>query len=266
VALVALVAGGEPSIALVLGLSMTLLQFAIGTLNDVVDAPLDAGRRPGKPIPAGIVSPGAARAVVVIAAAGGIALSVAGPPGLVVLAVAGLAIGFAYDLLAKGTPFSWLPLAAGIPLLPVYGWYGATGTLPGLFLVVVPVAAIAGTALAIANAIVDADRDAAAGVSSIALAVGVPRAAGLVIVLQAIVAAVAIGTVVSLGSPVGWVLAVVLAAAVPFIGAVLGAHAVRQPGTALRELAWEIEAVGTGLLAVAWLGALSASTMPPPGA
>ncbi len=174
----------------------------------------------------------------------------------------GLAIGFAYDLRAKGTALSWLPLAVGIPLVPVYGWYGATGTLPGLFLVVVPVAAMAGTALAIANAIVDAERDAAAGVSSIALAVGVSRAAGLVIVLQVIVAVLAIGTVVYLGSPMGWVLAVVLASAVPVLGAVLGAHAVRQSGTALRELAWEIEAVGTGLLAVAWLGALSASTAP----
>jgi hypothetical protein len=27
----------------------------------------------------------------------------------------------------------------------------------------------------------------------------------------------------------------------------------------LREVAWEVQAVGTGLLAVAWLGALSAS-------
>jgi 4-hydroxybenzoate polyprenyltransferase len=262
VALVAIVAGGEPSVALLLGTSMTLLQFAIGALNDVADAPLDAGRRPGKPIPAGIVSPRSARAVVLIAAAGGLALSVAGPPGLVVIALAGLAIGFAYDLRAKGTAVSWLPLAVGIPLVPVYGWYGATGTLPGLFLVVVPVAATAGTALAIANAIVDAERDAAAAVSSIALAVGVSRAAGLVIALQAIVAALAIGTVIYLGSPIGWVAAVALAAALPFLGAVLGAHAVRQPGTALRELAWEIEAVGTGLLAVAWLGALSASTAP----
>ena len=34
---------------------MTALQFAIGALNDVVDAPADAGRVPPKPIPGGLV-------------------------------------------------------------------------------------------------------------------------------------------------------------------------------------------------------------------
>ena len=31
---------------------------------------------------------------------------------------------------AKGTAWSWLPFAVGIPLLPVYGWLGAAGALP----------------------------------------------------------------------------------------------------------------------------------------
>ena len=35
---------------------MTALQASIGSLNDVVDAPRDAGHKPGKPIPAGLVS------------------------------------------------------------------------------------------------------------------------------------------------------------------------------------------------------------------
>ncbi|MEW6225233.1 MAG: hypothetical protein AB1627_11450, partial [Chloroflexota bacterium] len=52
---------------------------------------------------------------------------------------------------------------------------------------------------------------------------------------------------------------VLLAAAAPLGGAVLGLAATRRQGPALRELAWEIQAVGTGLLAVAWLVALSAS-------
>ncbi len=39
---------------------MTLLQFAIGTVNDLVDAPRDAGHKPGKPIPAGLVTRSAA--------------------------------------------------------------------------------------------------------------------------------------------------------------------------------------------------------------
>ncbi len=266
VALVALVAGGSPPVALALGLSMMLLQFAIGTVNDIVDAPRDAGRKPGKPIPGGFVTMRAARTVAVVCAGGGLALALVGGPWLVGLGVAVLGIGLAYDLWAKGTTLSWLPFAVGIPLLPVYGWYGATGALPGLFLVLVPAAANAGTALAIANAIVDMERDEAAGAHSIALALGPARAGWLVIALHGVVAVLALGTAIVLGAPTGWVVAILLAAAAPLAGAVLGLVAAQRPASTWRELAWEIQAVGTGLLAVAWLGALSAASGTPLGA
>lgn len=259
VALVALVAGALVPLALVLGLSMTFLQFAIGALNDVVDEPRDRGRKPGKPLPAGLVTRRTARAVAAACAATGLVLAAVSGPWLVVLALIVLAIGAAYDLWAKGTTLSWLPLAAGVPLLPVYGWLGATGTLPGVFLVLVPAAANAGTALAIANSIVDLERDADAGAGSIALALGPRRAAALVIVLHAAVAALALGTAAVLATPAGWLAALLVAAAAPIGGAALGYHAAGRAGTGLRELAWEVQAVGTGLLAVAWLAALSAS-------
>ena len=107
---------------------------------------------------------------------------------------------------------------------------------------------------------VDTERDEAAGVRSIALALGPARAGWLVVVLNAIVAVLALGTAVVLGAPTGWVVAILLAAVAPMAGAVLGLVAAGRPGTSWRELAWEIQAIGTGLLAVAWLGALSAST------
>jgi 4-hydroxybenzoate polyprenyltransferase len=259
VTIVAIVAGAAPPLAVILGTSMTLLQFAIGALNDIVDAPRDAGHKPGKPIPAGHVRRRHAAIVALACAAGGLCLSISCGPALVGLALLVLAIGAAYDLWAKGTTMSWLPLAAGVPLLPVYGWLGAAGTLPGVFLVIVPAAANAGTALAIANAIVDLERDADAGGGSIALALGPRRAAGLVLGLHAVVAALALGTATVLGTPAGWLAAVLGAAAVPIGGAMIGYHAARRPGTGLRELAWEVQAVGTGILAVAWLVALSAS-------
>lgn len=259
VALVALVAGGSVEIAIVLGVAMTLLQFAIGTLNDLVDAPLDAGSKSGKPIPEGIVAPGVARVVLAVTAVGGVALSLAGGPALAGLAIIGLAIGAWYDLRAKGTPLSWLPLAVGIPLLPVYGWYGATGDLPGVFLVLLPAAANAGTALAIANSIVDIERDEDNGQDSVAITLGPRRAASVVLLLHGVVVALALGTAVVLGAPAGWVVAIALAACVPLAGAILGLVAVQRSWPGWRELAWEVQAVGTGLLAVAWLGALSAS-------
>jgi 4-hydroxybenzoate polyprenyltransferase len=265
VLLVALVAGGGPARAVALGASMTLLQFAIGAANDVVDAPADAGRKAGKPIADGLVSRRAGTAVAIACGTGGLLLAAVGGPALVALGVVILGIGLAYDLRAKGTTLSWLPFAVGIPLLPVFGWYGAVGALPGVFLVLVPAAANAGTALAIANAVVDLERDEAAGNGSIAVALGAGRAAALVLVLHAVVAVLALATGLLLGAPNGWVVAILVASLVPVSGAVVGAIAATRADTGWRELAWEIQAIGTGLLAVAWLMALSAAGSSPLG-
>ncbi|HYO43765.1 MAG TPA: UbiA family prenyltransferase [Candidatus Limnocylindrales bacterium] len=259
VALIALVAGGGVLLSVVLGASMTCLQFAIGALNDVVDAPSDAGRKPGKPIPAGLVTVRQAKVVAALAAGLGLLLSLVGGPWLLAVAAVSLATGVVYDLWAKGTTMSWLPLAVGIPLLPLYGWFGATGSVPGMFLVLLPAAANAGTALAIANALVDLERDRDAGDRSIALALGPERASRLVLLLHGVVAVLAVATAAAVGAPTGWVVAVLAASLAPLGGAVLGLLAATRSGHALREIAWEVQAVGTGLLAVAWLGALSAS-------
>jgi 4-hydroxybenzoate polyprenyltransferase len=262
VMLVAAVAGGAPERAAMLGISMMFLQFSIGALNDVTDIHRDAGRRRDKPIPGGVVSEPLARAVAAACAAAGLGLALLAGPALLLLALAGLATGAVYDLRVRGTTLSWLPIAVGIPLLPVYGWFGATGTLPGVFLVLVPAAANAGTALAIANAIVDMEHDETAGNGSIALALGAGPASALVLALHLVVAALALGTAVVLGAPGGWLAAMLLAAGAPIAGALVGIGGAVRRSPTLHELAWEIQALGTGLLAVAWLGALSASSSP----
>ena len=169
---VAVAAGADPARALGLGVSMTALQASIGALNDIHDAPDDAGHKPGKPIPAGLVSVPAAWAVVVTGAALGIVLGTLADVRVGVLAVVVLLIGYGYDLVAKGTAWSWLPFALGIPLLPVYGWLGATGVLPSFFIALVPMTMLAGAALAIANARADLERDVAAGTVSVATRLG----------------------------------------------------------------------------------------------
>lgn len=130
---IALIAGANPSVAARLTFGMLGLQFAIGTVNDLADAPRDRLSRPQKPLPAGLVGPRQATAVFLIAVALG--LWSAASVGLAPLAVAivGLADGLAYDLRLKGTVVSWLPFAAGVALLPVYAWLGATGGLPAAF-------------------------------------------------------------------------------------------------------------------------------------
>ncbi len=259
VAVVSLVAGAAFPLALQLGLSVMLLQFAIGAGNDVMDVARDAGRA-GKAIPSGLVSLQAGRAIAGICAALGLALALSVSPLALVVAIAGLGIGIAYDLRARGTPFSWVPMAVGVPMLPVYGWLGATGTLPPVFMIIVPLAAAAGAALAIANAVVDVERDAEAGASSIAAVLGVVRASEVALLLQLVVAAVALASGAVLATPMGWQIAVAASALVPIGGALFGAFAVaRGHGIADRELAWEAQAVGLGLLAVAWVSGLGAS-------
>jgi 4-hydroxybenzoate polyprenyltransferase len=246
---IALLAGGEPSTAVRLGLAMFALQASIGALNDLADASFDAGRKPGKPIPAGLVSPTVARVVVVGAAGIGLALTAPSGPGLMALAGLILAIGYGYDLVAKGTAWSWLPFAIGIPLLPVFGWLGAVGTLPTPFAVLLPVAVMAGAALAIANARADMDRDEAAGLVSVAIRLGSRRAWAVGAWLLAIVVVVALGSLWLTGGQTLAVAASVGAALLVGAGVVLG----RTSSAAQRERAWEFQAIGVALLGAAWL-------------
>lgn len=246
-AAVALVAGAAGPLAARLGVSMTLLQLGIGTLNDVVDAPFDTGRKPGKPIAAGLVPARGATflAIACLGGGAGLALSVSG--AVAVLAGAVIAIGLSYDLRLKGTAWSWLPFAVGIPILPVYGWLGATGTLDPTFLAVVPAAVLAGAALAIANSLVDVERDRAAGRSSVAAALGPRRARGVACALLAAVAlfdgaALVVADRVS-PAGLGSVAAVAFAAVVTVAGG--------GPGRA--ERAWQATAISLGAAAIAFL-------------
>ena len=151
---------GDPSTAARLGVSMTALQASIGTVNDIVDAPRDAGRKPGKPIPAGLVSRDRGAAVVIVRGGSGTRPRLCRRgrrPGC--SASSSWRSATATTSVFKGTAWSWLPFAVGIPLLPVFGWVGAAGSLPSSFAVLVPAAVLAGAALAVANARADVERD-----------------------------------------------------------------------------------------------------------
>jgi 4-hydroxybenzoate polyprenyltransferase len=249
VGVVAMLAGADVMTAARLGVAMTALQASIGSLNDIVDAPRDRGRTPAKPIPGGLVSVTEAWAVAIGGAALGLALAVPSGTATVVLALVVLAIGYTYDLAFKGTAWSWLPFAIGIPLLPVFGWLGATGGLPSSFTILLPVAVIAGAALAVANARADVERDAAAGVDSVATRLGSERAWAVNGGLLGVVIILAVATLIVQGAPALVVLGALAAGVVVGIGVVLGRHA----DSAGRERAWELEAIGVGLLAAAWL-------------
>lgn len=255
---VALLASAPLERAFGLGLAMSLLQAAVGALNDLVDEPLDAGRKPHKPIPAGFVSRAGARTVAVAAAAGGVVLAVLiAAPGAALatagLAVVVLAIGAVYDLGAKGTAWSWLPFAIGIPLLPVFGWYGGTGGLPDWFAALVPLAVLAGGALAIANARVDLERDRDAGVSSVAVRLGLGTAWTAHAGIWVAVLAGGLGWLLLEGVTGEPIVPVLLGSATLVAAVSIG----RDGSPARREWAWQLEAVTAAVLAAAWIWAAS---------
>ena len=246
---VALVAGGDGLTAARLALSMTALQVSIGALNDVIDAPTDAGHKPGKPIPAGLVPRRLGLAAVVGGAGIGLALGAPSGSATVALAIVGLAIGFGYDLVFKGTVWSWVPFAVGIPLLPVYGWVGVAGSLPGSFVVLVPLAVVTGAGLSVANARADTELDTAAGVQSVAIRLGERRSWLVDAVLLGAVVIVAIATLAATGASAIDLACAVGAGLVVGLGVFVG----RGGDRTRREWGWELQAVGAGLLAAVWL-------------
>jgi 4-hydroxybenzoate polyprenyltransferase len=252
---IALVAGGDPASALRLGGSMVALQASIGAFNDVMDARADADRKPGKPIPSGLISADEGRTVAVGGAALGLALATPSGPGVLVIAGLGLGIGYGYDIAAKGTSWSWLPFALGTPVLPVFAWVGATGGLPAPFALLIPAAVVAGASLAIANARADLERDRAAGLVSVAARLGPGRAPLVQAGLMAGVVVVALGSLWLAGAGAAFTAAAAGGAAV------IGAGFMVAPGprssAARRERAWELQAVGVAMLAAAWLAGVA---------
>ena len=252
--MIALVAGGDLPTALRLGGSMVALQASIGSLNDIVDAPADAGHKPGKPIPSGVVSAATASVVVGLGAVGGLALAIPSGPWSLATAILILTVGYGYDLAGKGTRWSWLPFAVGIPLLPVFAWVGAAGRLPSAFAILVPAAVVAGSALAIANGRADVERDVAAGQGSVATWLGLDRAWRVSAVLLLGVVAVALGSLGLRGASPGSLLAAGAANAV--IGTGLAWASGSRATAARRERAWQMHAIGVALLAATWLAGL----------
>lgn len=254
VAGVALVATGDVPTATRLGVSMTALQASIGALNDLVDAPADAGHKPAKPIPRGLVSARFATLVVVAGASSGLVLAQGSGWPLVALGAAGLGIGYAYDLAAKGSAWSWVPFAVGIPILPVYGWFGAAGSVPAWFAALLPMAMLVGAAIAIANARADLERDEAAGIGSVAVRLGLARSwwVGTACLLGALT--VALGWLIATGDVTWPGFGVVLLGSAL---AVAGSLVAREASPATRERGWQALALGVAIVAIGWVSLAS---------
>jgi 4-hydroxybenzoate polyprenyltransferase len=238
---------------------MLAIQASIGSLNDFADVGLDAGRKAGKPIPKGHASRQEALVIALTGLAIGVALT--SPSGLAALAVAlaGAGCGYLYDLRLSRTPWSWLPFALALPLVPIYAWLGTTGGVPMPLLRLVPIGVLAGAGLALANGLADLERDVAAGIETAAGTLGLGRAwtvhAGL------LAAAIGLALLTLAGGSPGdarlergpSLVALVLGSGLIAAGVALG----RGGGPRSRERAWELEALGVAAFGAGWVAAVA---------
>ncbi len=148
------------------------MQLSIAVLNDYCDRRLDAVSKRDKPIVRGLVT---AREALIL----GLALIVVMVLLLLPLnplawfiSLLYLAFALSYNLGLKATPFSGVVFALAIPLIPVYAFVGV-GHIVSFIFWLVPVAALLGIALNLANSLPDIEEDAAHQTRTLAVVLGV---------------------------------------------------------------------------------------------
>lgn len=210
--------------ALDVGLDRSLLvvaavltgQLSIGWSNDLID--LGRDRRTGrldKPLATGAVSATTARVACVLAVVASVLLGFACGVAVGVANVVCTGAGWAYNLGAKATVWSWLPYAVCFGGLPVLVSYASpTASFPPLWM---PVAgALLGVGAHILNVLPDLADDAATGVR------GMPHRVGARLGPPLAVAVLAAGSVVIVvGASVSLVPAVVALTLVALLAAVV---------------------------------------------
>jgi 4-hydroxybenzoate polyprenyltransferase len=148
------------------------MQFSIGILNDYCDRRLDALGGKNKPIVIGLIRPHEALLAGLLMIA--IMFVIILPLNLFALlaALGYLALGQIYNLGLKSTPLSGILFALAMPLLPLYAFAGV-GRTPSMVIWFIPIGAILGVALNLANSLPDIEEDAAGNAQTLAVTLGV---------------------------------------------------------------------------------------------
>lgn len=227
-------------------------QIAIGAVNELVDVELDRSSRPGKPIPAGLVSERGARIMAVAGVIVMAALSWTFGVDAFLLCALGTGAGVAYSFWFKRTIWSWIPYLVALPLLPIWVWTALSEVDPGMF-AIYPVGAAAVVAVQIAQSLPDVGGDRQASVRTLAVALGSTWARNAcwgAMILAASSAAVLAPWLTAHPGRV-WVTAMVAAALVG-LNAIVWAKDARSGAMAC----FPCIAVGSGILGLGWTAAL----------
>ncbi len=249
-------AQGPPDAPLLLRMLALMLcaQAAIGAVNDIFDRGLDTATKPWKPIPSGAISLQAATGLAVAAIAAAVVLAATLGTAGFALAMTGLACGLAYDVRLKRTLMSALPFMVAIPVLPLWVW-ATLGVWDDVLWWLLPLGALIGLALHLANTLPDIDADARHGVRGLAHHLG--RDGSMRVAWLAFAAALAMTALLA-----PW-LAYDLRAYLPTAAFGLGCLAFAAVAASTRRdapaqpLAFGALAVGSVVLAVGWLASVT---------
>ena len=149
----------------------TAMQLAIAVLNDYYDRRLDILSKRNKPIARGLVLPHEALILGICLIIIMFLLLLPLNPLALLFSLLYLACGLGYNLGLKSTPFSGVVFALAIPLIPVYAFVGVGRIIPVVFWFI-PVAALLGVALNLANSLSDIEEDAAHNARTLAVMLG----------------------------------------------------------------------------------------------
>jgi len=148
------------------------MQFSIGILNDYCDRHLDAAGGKNKPIVLGLIRPHEALLAGLFMIVVMVAILLPFNLFALLAALGYLVLGQVYNLGLKSTPFSGILFALAMPLLPLYAFAGV-GRIPSMVLWFIPIGALLGVALNLANSLPDVEEDAASKANTLAVVLGV---------------------------------------------------------------------------------------------
>jgi 4-hydroxybenzoate polyprenyltransferase len=248
-------AGGAPDASLLIRLVAAMLcaQSAIGVTNDYFDQELDARTKPWKPIVAGLVSPPTAVAVAVAFVIAALALALTMGLASLALMALGTAAGITYDVWLKRTRFSVVPFMVAIPTLPAWVWVTLDAWHAALWWIV-PLGALTGVALHLANTLPDIDDDRAHGVEGFAHRLGPRRSMFVGWMSFALALALSALLAIPLSYDMRWYAPAGAFAALCLAGSI-AVYAMRRDQIAL-QAGFGALGIGSAVVAVGWLGAV----------
>jgi 4-hydroxybenzoate polyprenyltransferase len=248
-------ADGAPAMGVLARMLAVMLsaQCAIGVANDVFDRELDARTKTWKPLVSGLLTPRQATALAAAFAVAAMAIAVTLGAASFGLAALGMGCGLAYDAWLKRTALSALPYAVAIPTLPLWVYVSLGRAEPVLWWLL-PLGALIGVTLHLANTLPDIESDAAHGVRGLAHRLGVVRSMQVSWASLATALLLAAALAPFLDADMRWYAGSVSTGA-GFLAGAVRAYVVRGE-TALR-LNFAAISIGAAVTAAGWLAAVT---------